>query len=201
MSHTRTYALAIAAIFALPLAACSGSGGEETPPDAVTEDAAVVDNTDTNSAPATDTDAAPDTNSDTSSIDTEDPCVLTGAEINSVMGGSFDDGQLNTEFSSKPDFYCEYTNADTGVVGLVVVLTVPPRGFSIEDRRGTYETVTDNIADVTVAGADSAYSVDEWTVLAQKGGYSFTIQNLQRTEGDPDGDTVALTELAVANLG
>lgn len=197
MSHTRTYALAIAALLALPLAACSSADGDETPPDAVAQDTAADDDA------VVEGDAEPDadTDTDTSGPDTDDPCLLSGAEIESVMGGSFDDGQLNTEVSSSPDFYCEYTNADAGVVGLVVVLTVPPRGFSIADRRGTYETMTDNIADVTVAGADDAYSVDEWTVLAQKGGYGLTVQNLEKVEGDPDGQTIALTELAVANLG
>ncbi|WP_430867305.1 hypothetical protein [Demequina aurantiaca] len=206
MSHPRTYALTLAVLLALPLAACSGSSGDDplADPDVVdaaaTGDGSTEELSTSGSEPTTDADANTDNDSSASDLDSDDPCVLTAAQISSVTGGSYDEGQVNAEVSSDPVYYCEYLNTDADVVGLVIVLTTP-RGFSIDSQRPTYETVSDNVVDVTVAGADSAYSVEEWTVLAQVGDYGLTVQNLEKVEGDPDGETVALAELAVANLG
>lgn len=206
MSHSRVYAFALAVFLAFPLAACSSSDSEETTPGespvevpATDDETTPVDAATNEPAPDDAVTANPD-DAAASNNGAEDPCLLTGAEISSVLGGSYDDGALNTELSSSPVFYREYFNTDTEAIALAIVLTTP-RGFSAAAQRPTYESVRSNVVDVTIPGATDAYSVDASVVLAQVGEYGFTVQNYEKFEDDSDGTTVKLAELTVANFG
>jgi len=186
----------VVALLAFPLAACASSDGDEAAPEESVVDASVVE---TEPADGGEPTTEPDTDAAPTGSEKEDPCVLSGADVTSVMGGTYDDGEINTELSSSPVFYCQYTSTETGEPALVVTL-IAPNGFSIADQRPTHESVSSDVVDATVAGADSAYTVDQTTVLAQVGDYGFVVQNFEVSGDDPAADVLALAALAVANF-
>ena len=195
MMKTSTFSLAIAvSAIALALAACSA----DADPEAVGE-AAAPDQTAT---------VAPD-NSDVAEVASEsrptddsmtlNPCLLTGDEVASVLGGAYDDGVLNMEFSGFPNYICDYTNTDTGVAN-VAITAIMPRGFTAEQQRPGYESTFADVVDVTVEGADYAFTAKGGTIVAvQVGEYTLFVASNANGDSDPDGHTLRLAQIAVSH--
>ena len=200
MMRTRTLSLAFAtSAMALALAACSADADPGSVSVSVDEAAAPAQTSAETSA------AGPTPEVDAESRPTDDsmeihPCLLTGDEVAGVLGGHYGDGVLNADFSGFPNYICDYTNTDTGVA-TVAVTAIMPRGFSAEQQRPGYEEVYDDVVDVTLAGADYAFTAGAGTVVAaQVGEYTIFVGNLANGDSDPDGNTLRLAQIAVGNV-
>ena len=192
----RTQALVLAFVtsaFALALAACSA---DATP----SAEAAAPGNT---AAAAPGNTAAAEPASEGRPTDDNmslHPCLLSAAEIASVLGGNYDDGVLNTDFSEFPNYICDYTNSDTGVASIAITVVVP-RGFSAQDQRPGFESAYGDVVDVTLAGADYAFTAGGGSIVAaQVGDYGVFVASNENIEGDPAGNAVRLAEIAVGNV-
>jgi hypothetical protein len=128
------------------------------------------------------------------------PCLLTGDEVASVLGGNYDDGVLNMELSGFPNYICDYTNTDTGAA-TVAITAIMPRGFSAEQQRPGFDSTYDDAVDVTLTGSDYAFTADGGTIVAaQVGDYSVFVASNANGDSDPDGSTVRLAQIAVGNV-
>ncbi len=192
--RTRALPLACAApIIALALAACSGDATPAAEAAAPGNTAAVAPGNSAAAEPASESRRTDDSM-------TLHPCLLTGDEVASVLGGTYDDGVLNTEFSGFPNYICDYTDTDTGVAN-VAITAIMPRGFSAEQQRPGYESQFDDVVDVTLTGADYAFTAGGGTIVAaQVGEYTVFVGNLANGDSDPDGNTVRLAEIAVGSV-
>lgn len=196
--RTRRYSLTLAlatTVMALALAACSADADPETVDEAAAPGQASA--AESASGLATEPDAASRPTDDSMEIH---PCLLTGADLASVLGGAYDDGILAAEFSEFPNYLCEYTNTETGV-GALVITVVMPRGFSAQDQRPGYESQFDDVVDVTLPGADYAFAASGGSIVAaQVGEYTVYLANNQDKGADPDGNTLRLAQIAVDNV-
>lgn len=187
-----TVAFAVTAM-ALALTACGADSGPS-------EEAAAPGNT-AAAVPAQTSGAGPA--SESSPTDSEmslHPCLLTGEDLASVLGGTYDDGVLNADFSEFPNYICDYTNTDTGVAAIAITVVVP-RGFSAQDQRPGYESAYGDVVDVTLKGADYAFTASGGSIVAaQVGEYGVFVASNENKESDPDGNTVRLAEIAVGNV-
>lgn len=128
------------------------------------------------------------------------PCLLTGDDVASVLGGNYDDGVLNTDFSEFPNYICDYTNTDTGAA-TVAITAIMPRGFSAEQQRPGFDSTYGDVVDVTVTGADYAFTAGGGTIVAvQVGEYTVFVANNANGDSDPDGNTLSLAQIAVGNV-
>ena len=199
----RTHALKLAfatSAIALALAACSADAtlSAEAAAPGNTE-AAAPGNTEA-AAPGNTAAAEPASDSRPTDDDMSlHPCLLSGAEVASVLGGDYDDGVLNTDFSGFPNYICDYTNTDTGVASIAITVVVPG-GFTAQDQRPGFESAYDDVVDVTLTGADYAFTAGGGAIVAaQVGEYGVFVASNESIEGDPDGNTVRLAEIAVGN--
>ncbi len=192
--RTRALALAVAtSAVALALAACSADATPSAEPDAPGQTAAVAPGNSAAAEPASESRPTDDSM-------TLHPCLLTGDEVARVLGGTYDDGVLNTELSGFPNYICDYTNTDTGVAN-VAITAIMPRGFSAEQQRPGYDDAYGDVVDVTLTGADYAFTAGGGTIVAaQVGEYTVFVGNLANGDSDPDGNTVRLAENAVGNI-
>ncbi len=191
--RTRALPLAFAApIIALALAACSADATPAAEAAAPGSTAAVASAQSAAAEPASESRPTDDHMS-------LHPCLLTGNDLASVLDGNYDDGVLNAEFSEFPNYICEYTNTDTGV-GAIVITVVVPRGFSAQDQRPGYEELFGDVVDVTLTGADYAFTASGGSIVAaQVGEYGVYVASNENKGSDPDGNTVRLAEIAVGN--
>lgn len=196
MMKTSTFSLAIAvSAIALALAACSA----DADPEAVGE-AAAPDQTATVAPDNSDVAEPASESRPTDDSMTLNPCLLTGDEVASVLGGAYDDGVLNMEFSGFPNYICDYTNTDTGVAN-VAITAIMPRGFSAEQQRPGYDDAYGDVVDVTLTGADYSFTASGGTIVAaQVGEYTVFVGNLTNEDSDPDGNTLRLAQIAVDNV-
>ncbi len=186
--RTQRIALAFAASLAvLALTACSGDAksSDESVAPAVPGETSVAD-ADPGALPA----------GDTMQIH---PCLLTGEEVASVLDGNYDDGVLNKDFSEYPNYICNYTNTDTGATALGITV-VMPRGYTAQEQRPGYEDGFADVVDVTLAGADYAFTAGGGSiVISQVGVYGIFVANNENKGDDPDGNTLRLAQIAVSH--
>jgi len=196
MMRTRTLSLAFAtSVIALALAACSADGDPGSVDEAAAPGRASTETVSEVSTPEAEADSRP-----TDDSMTIHPCLLTGDEVAGVLGGTYDDGVLNTELSGFPNYICDYTNTDTGVA-TVAVTAIMPRGFSAEQQRPGYEEVYDDVVDATLTGADYAFTAGAGTIVAaQVGEYTIFVGNVANGDSDPAGNTLRLAQIAVGNV-
>ncbi|WNM28205.1 hypothetical protein RN607_04165 [Demequina capsici] len=146
--------------------------------------------------------ASEQANADPSAIspDLPDPCALLDpASIESVVGLAFKDGQFNAILSSTDLAVCEwYASGDSYST---VQVQVEPMTGTFDEAKATAEADYGATTDVTVPGADEAFTAQDGTVVElAAAGYLVTVLHYADEWTDLTEVTTGLAELAAANL-
>ncbi|WP_291379289.1 DUF3558 family protein [Demequina sp.] len=186
--------------FALALAACGGddSAGNSSDPETLS----AADATATPAAEAPASDAAEGDGSsegdDSADASTTDACQLLDTDtITSISGLDFSEAVVTDDGMGT----CTWDLTSTGGLAMVSVMVFDNIDSSFQINREVTESMFDDVADVSVAGVDHAFTYMGGTVIAMDLGSDY-VQVLYMSfdaDGNDPGVPVKLAEEVVSN--
>lgn len=125
-----------------------------------------------------------------------DPCtLLTVAQIEAASGLSFGEGELNPQLSTSWQSICEWYSTDANFTFVQVVITAD--ASTVAAQRETAEDMMGASVDVTVPGAENAYTVAGGSILGM-GVEDYFVQVAYMTTGL--GDVTSVTTALAAEV-